>query len=181
MKEVELRLITELMKDSRRSDRELARALLVSQPTITRKRRKLEKEGYIKEYTMIPDWQKLGYQLMAFTLVNMKDCMTTDDAKESGLQYLTDMHNKAPNEAVFFQRGIGANHSGIVVSFHKEYSEYLKLRDFMRGHPFVDPSRVTSFIVDLNDEVQYRSLTFSTIANHLLTLAKKPVLQEVKL
>ena len=64
MKDVELRLISELMKNSRRSDRELAKATGVSQPTISRMIKKLEKERIIKEYTMIPDFVKLGYEIM---------------------------------------------------------------------------------------------------------------------
>lgn len=60
MKNVELKLISELMKNSRRSYRELAKAVGVSQPTVSRTLKKLEKEGYIKEYTMIPDFLKLG-------------------------------------------------------------------------------------------------------------------------
>jgi len=59
MKNVEWKLISELMKDSRRSDRELAQAIGVSQPTVSRTIKKLEKEGYIKEYTIIPDFHKL--------------------------------------------------------------------------------------------------------------------------
>ncbi|MFZ0965605.1 MAG: Lrp/AsnC family transcriptional regulator, partial [Candidatus Bathyarchaeia archaeon] len=60
MKKVELNLISELMKNSRQSDRNLAKVIGVSQPTVTRIRNKLEKEGYIREYTMIPDFSKLG-------------------------------------------------------------------------------------------------------------------------
>jgi DNA-binding Lrp family transcriptional regulator len=44
VKDAELKLISELMKDSRRSDRELAKAVGVSQPTISRMIRKLEKD-----------------------------------------------------------------------------------------------------------------------------------------
>jgi DNA-binding Lrp family transcriptional regulator len=71
MKEVERKLISELMKNSRRSDRQLARAVGVSQPTVSRLIKKLEKQGYIREYTMIPDFAKLGYELMAITLAKM--------------------------------------------------------------------------------------------------------------
>ena len=60
MKEIELKLISELMKNSRRSDRDLAKAIGTSQPTVSRMIGKLEKEGIIKEYTMIPDFGKLG-------------------------------------------------------------------------------------------------------------------------
>ena len=45
MKDVELKLISELMKNSRRSDRELAKTIGVSQPTVSRLIRKLEKNG----------------------------------------------------------------------------------------------------------------------------------------
>lgn len=83
LKDVELRLISELMKNSRRSDRELSKQMRVSQPTVTRLRNKLEKEGYIKEYTMIPDWQKIGYQLMAFTLVKLKGSSNDKDMEKS--------------------------------------------------------------------------------------------------
>ncbi|NWF87116.1 winged helix-turn-helix transcriptional regulator [Candidatus Bathyarchaeota archaeon] len=72
MKEVELKLISELMKNSRRSDRDLAKAIGVSQPTVTRVRSRLEKEGYVKEYTMIPDFSRLGYEIPALTFINSK-------------------------------------------------------------------------------------------------------------
>ena len=53
MRELDLKVISELMKNSRLSDRELSKKIGVSQPTITRTRSKLEKTGYIKEYTML--------------------------------------------------------------------------------------------------------------------------------
>jgi DNA-binding Lrp family transcriptional regulator len=48
LKDVELKLLSELLKDSRRSDRELAKVVGVSQLTVTRVRSKLEKSGVIK-------------------------------------------------------------------------------------------------------------------------------------
>lgn len=178
LKDIELNLISELMKNSRRSDIALAQALGVTQPTVSMTRRRLEKIGLIKEYTMILDWRQLGYQLMAFTLVSMKDCAPFDGNTDLPMK---EMHEKAPSDIVFFQRGIGDNYSGIVVSFHREYADYLKLRDFLATHQFVTVSGVSSFIVDLNDEVHYRDLTFSTIAKHLLTLNKKAEDQQPQL
>jgi DNA-binding transcriptional MocR family regulator len=52
LKNTETGLISELMKNSRRSDRQLAKALNVSQPTVTRTMTKLEREGIIKEHTL---------------------------------------------------------------------------------------------------------------------------------
>ena len=63
MRKIEWKLISELMKNSRRSDRDLAKVIGKSQPTVTRTRTRLEKQGYIKEYTMLPDFQKLGFEI----------------------------------------------------------------------------------------------------------------------
>lgn len=44
LKDVDYKIISELMKDSRISDRKLAKAVGVSQPTVSRKRALLQKE-----------------------------------------------------------------------------------------------------------------------------------------
>jgi DNA-binding Lrp family transcriptional regulator len=67
------------MKNSKNSDRELAKIIGVSQPTITRTRSRLEKEGHIKEYTMIPDFKKLGFELMSINLAKMKKEPTEEE------------------------------------------------------------------------------------------------------
>ena len=61
----------ELLKNSKESDRKLARKLGVSQPTITRTRNKLEREGFIRSYTIFPNWRKLGFEILALTFVKM--------------------------------------------------------------------------------------------------------------
>jgi DNA-binding Lrp family transcriptional regulator len=68
LKDTELKVISELMKNSRRSDRELAKAIGASQPTVSRIIKKLEKEKIIEEYTMIPNFSKLGYKILALPL-----------------------------------------------------------------------------------------------------------------
>jgi len=78
LKEIELRLISELLKGSRRSDRDLAKRLGVLQPTVTRTRSRLEKEGIIKEYTIVPDFASLGFQLMSFTFLKLKEPLSNE-------------------------------------------------------------------------------------------------------
>jgi DNA-binding Lrp family transcriptional regulator len=50
MKTIDYKLLWELMKNSRNSDRQLARSLGTSQPTVTRRRTILEK-SFIEGYT----------------------------------------------------------------------------------------------------------------------------------
>ena len=68
MKEIlKRKLLAELLKNSRRSDRQLARVLDSSQPTITRTRQKIEREGIVRSYTFIPDWRKLHGMVKGWT------------------------------------------------------------------------------------------------------------------
>jgi DNA-binding Lrp family transcriptional regulator len=172
LKDIELRLVSELMKNSRRSDRELAKAIGVSQPTVTRTRARLEKEGVIKEYTTIPDFQKLGYALAAITLGNVKEEFrepkTLDEARR---KFVQSFHERA-FEVILDERGMGMGYDGIIVSFHRNYSEFVKFKRWVANMLFIDAQRVDSFIIDLNDTVHHRYLTFSYLAEHLTQTSK---------
>ena len=72
MKKNEMRLLVELIKNCSRSDRKLAKVLGTSQPTVTRMRNKLAKEGFIQEFTVIPDFVKMGFEIVAVTLTKTK-------------------------------------------------------------------------------------------------------------
>lgn len=121
-----LRLLKEMLRNSKRSDREIARILGVSQPTITRTRAQLEKE-YIKTYTVIPDFAKLSYQILAFTFIKIKSYPSADEA-EKIVQHAAEWTNEHPN-IIFAADGEGCGKDIIMVSFHKNYSRY---SDFMR-------------------------------------------------
>jgi len=173
LKDIETRLIAELLKNSRRSDRELSKVLRTSQPTVTRARRKLEKEGYLREYTVIPDFNKVGFQLAAFILVRMKTNLTAEELEKARQISMKDMIEKAPDEIVLFERGMGGAYDGIIVSFHKNYSDYSRIIERIKEYPFVDASATLSFLIDLNEKTHYRCFTFSTLAKYLLTMQKQ--------
>jgi hypothetical protein len=80
------------------------------------------------------------------------------------------MKGKAPPDGiVLFCRGMGGGYSGVIISFHKSYSDYVNLINRAKEYPFVDASGTVNFIIDLNDPIEYRNLTFSTLARSLLT------------
>jgi Lrp/AsnC family transcriptional regulator for asnA, asnC and gidA len=83
MKDIELKLVSELMKNSRRSDRELARTLGISQPTVTRIRTRLEKEGFVKEYTMIPGFSKLGFSIISIVFARFREPISERKIEEA--------------------------------------------------------------------------------------------------
>jgi DNA-binding Lrp family transcriptional regulator len=168
MKEAELKLIAELLKNSRRSDRDLAKNIGISQPTVTRIRTKLEKEGYIKEYTIIPDFAKLGYELLAMTFIKFSRMYTPDEVQKTK-KSLSEILANGPLEIISIDRGRGLGCQGVFISLHRNYSSYMRLEEWIRQTISSDISDIQSFLVCLNDHVHYRYFTFNTVAKHLLT------------
>lgn len=164
LKETYLRILSELMKNSRVSDREVSKKLGISQPTVSRIRGRLSKEGYIKEYTVIPDFTKLGYSIMALTFPKVKP-LPKDKLEEAQRTSLKDML-AGPSEIILFERGMGAKFDGVIVSLHKDYASYARLLRRARDYPFVESC--ATLLIDLNDKIHYRSLTLSTFADQII-------------
>ena len=168
MKDSELKLISELMKSSRRSDREIGKAVGVSQPTVSKTITKLEKGGNIKEYTMIPDFRKLGFEIMAITFSTF---LHEPTRQELGAlrRVARELEKENPRAVLMAANGMGLGFNRVFISFHENYSSYLKTISLIKQVPNVDTSHVESFVVSLADEKHYQPLTFSVIAKYLQT------------
>jgi len=117
MKKTMEKLLLELLRDSKRSDRKIAKILGVSQPTITRMRKRLVDEKVIREFTVVPDLVKMGYEIMAISLVKKKGAITEVD--EENLKWMM----KFPN-IIFVANAEGMGKNGVMISLHKNYTEY---------------------------------------------------------
>jgi len=115
MKKRMLKLLFELMKNSKRSDREIAKIIGVSQPTITRMRQRLEKKAIV-EYTVIPDWKELGFEIMAFTFLKA--------SRQQGLVEKAREWSKKNPSVVFASGGEGMGMDGAMISFHRNFSDF---------------------------------------------------------
>jgi len=167
LKDVELKLIAELIKNSRRSDRELAKQLHVSQPTVTRIRDKIEKEGIIREYTIIPDFAELGYQMASVTFAKLKEPPSGKTFEDVGRQ-ARELEKENPSPTIVAMMGIGCNADYVGVAFHKTYSEYAQYMSYLREFPHVKVDKIKSFVINLSDKGHFRYLTFSVFADYLL-------------
>jgi len=163
MKELEMKLISELMKNSRRSDRELAKAVGVSQPTVSRTIDKLKKEGKIREFTMIPDFKQLGYNIMAVTFLGKQEPENETERTE-----LLNGVNKMERETFICNlcvvNGIGLQKGRMVINLFKDYSTYMENLRVIKALPNVDADEVESFLVDLNDFRNFRILSMAQLA-----------------
>jgi DNA-binding Lrp family transcriptional regulator len=166
MKDVELKLISELMKNSRRSDRELAKVLGVSQPTVSRTIKRLEKEGYIKEYTIVPDFLKLGYQIMGVTLIKRSEPADKDTSTETRKK-VAETERRNPHANLMAVNGVGLGKDRLFTTLYEDYSAYSKAIELTKTLPDIEVRGVESFLVDLNDQTNYRVLSMAAIAHHL--------------
>jgi DNA-binding Lrp family transcriptional regulator len=169
LKDVDLKLISELMKNSRRSDRDLARALGVSQPTVTRVRTRLEREGMIREYTVVPDYARLGFEIASITFARLNEPMS-QEAIEQIRETTKEREKKNPAATILAMNGIGCDAERVVVALHKDYSEFTEFLRFVKQFPEVKVDELKSFIIDLSDKTHFRSLTFSVLADRVLTM-----------
>jgi len=157
-----LRLVSEMLKNSKKSDRELAGILGVSQPTVSRTRARIEKE-YIKTYTIIPDFEKLGYQIMAFTFAKTK---AHPDVSAEISRKSKEWVSKRPN-VIFGADGEGLGKDLVLISFHKKYSAYA---EFMRSFAmdlgnYVD--NFESFLVSIGAGYKLRDFDLKYLADDI--------------
>lgn len=139
------KLLYELIRNSRRSDRDLAKILRFSQPTVTRTRKTLEDEKYILQYTALPDFAKLGFEIVAFTFIEW-----LQEENERGEQHLKLL--KRDPTVIFAARGHGLDgKNSMIITLHKNYTNYsnfvVDLRS--RGLKTGAAQTMNSFIVPL--------------------------------
>ena len=127
-KELMIKTLFELIKNSKRSDREIARSLSLWQSTITRYRKTLEKEGMIREYTIIPNLKKMGYQVLVFLFVKRptrprKAIISPEVWNKKMKEWVND------SPEVIFSIGVTVEWDAVIVSLHrsiKSLDEYFK-------------------------------------------------------
>ena len=174
LKDIERKMLSELMKNSRRSDRELSKAIGTSQPTATRIRTKLEKEGFVKEYTAIPNFSKIGYDILSLTFIKL-------DVKRSlppqGIEEYREMHyqafSKEPNAILIIKRGMGLGYDAVIISLHQDYSSCDKFRTFIRQNMTDRITGIDTFLVNLEEEQNSIPLSFNLLATQMLSLIDK--------
>jgi len=151
MKKRMLKLLFELMKNSKRSDREIAKMIGVSQPTITRMRQRLEKTA-IAEYTVIPEWKELGFEIVAFTFIKAAKRPELDEkAREWAM--------KNPN-IIFAAGGEGMGMDCAMISFHRNFSDFSSFITNFRTAWAENLQDLQSFLMTTDGERMIKSLSF---------------------
>lgn len=147
LKSIDYKLLFELMRDSHRSDRQLAKTLGVSQPTITRRRSLLE-DNYLQGYTVIPKFSDIGFEIFALTFLRSKVKSQKGKAKEESIKKLKDWFLKFP-EVIGVSEGLGMGWDAVCLSLHKDFTGYTDLRREIESELSDLVMDCDSFIVNL--------------------------------
>ena len=143
-------LLRELIRNSKRSDRELARILGVSQPTLTRIRKRLEKENFILDYTIIPNMTKLGFEIVAFTFLNIDRYDPKTGELDSALGERAHKWVAHNAKIVFGAGGEGLEGKNcMVISVHRDFTDFTNFINDFRIQWASRIKEIDSFLVSL--------------------------------
>ncbi|MEM1658109.1 MAG: Lrp/AsnC family transcriptional regulator [Candidatus Jordarchaeales archaeon] len=164
--EVKRRLLFELIKCSRRSDKELSKIIGCTRATVYRRRKELEEEGLIKEYTVIPNLAKMGYEICAFIFLSWRE-YPSEDELVVGRKWLASLPN-----VLFCSAGEGLA-TNIIVSLHRNFADFSSFIDFLRRASQPKLDNLQFFIVSLTrgnsiyKDFSFRALTHENLGARL--------------
>jgi DNA-binding Lrp family transcriptional regulator len=170
LKGIDYKILAELIRNAKVSDRQLAKKIGISQPTVTRRRAGLEKD-LIAGYTAVPKWEKLGFQILAITLIKATKIFSSKEysnIREQGLDWLAKQPHIIMGGAC---EGMGMN--SFMISLHESFSDHskflLKLR--LEMGDFIDD--VHSVLVDLKETSRLKPLHLEYLADAKLLAATR--------
>ena len=70
--ELDRQILTELQRDARMANAELARRLNLSPPAVHARIRRLEEQGYVRGYTALLDRERLGFDMLCFIQISLQ-------------------------------------------------------------------------------------------------------------
>jgi DNA-binding Lrp family transcriptional regulator len=72
MDEIDVALLQALQVDGRITNAELARRLNLSPPAVHARLRRLDEQGYVRQYVALLDREKLGYDMLCFVNISLQ-------------------------------------------------------------------------------------------------------------
>jgi DNA-binding Lrp family transcriptional regulator len=165
LKNLELRLVSELLKDARRSDRELAKVLGVSQPTVSRTISRLRDQGIIKTHTVIADFRRLGIELVAFTFGVWSPEKLRSIPEDERVEKAKKFFAEHPN-VIFASSGQGLGKGRVVVTVHKDYSDYIEFMGQAQAE-WAGMVDLASFLISLDSDVSPFPFSLRNLGKYL--------------
>ena len=163
LKNIDFKILGALMQNAKISDRQMAKQIGVSQPTVTRRRARLEREA-LDGYTAIPKWEMLGYTILALTFVKTKSLLAPEQTRQTAYAKAVKWMHRHP-KIIYAAHCRGLGWDAFMMSVHKDYQD---LDAFMREHnaelgPLLDNSE--TMMVNLADERTIKPMHLKYLAD----------------
>ncbi len=143
--ELDSKILKEYLEDARLSCREVARRIGTSTATVLARLRRLEEEGVIKRYSVVLDYERLGYNVTAITEIVVSKGRLLEMEKEIAM---------LPNTlAVYDVTGVT---DAIVVSKFRGMDELSRFTKRLLSLPYVE--RTNTHIVLASVKEDFRLL-----------------------
>ncbi|MEM3462719.1 MAG: Lrp/AsnC family transcriptional regulator [Candidatus Bathyarchaeia archaeon] len=139
--ELDLKILAELLRDSRLSFRQIAKRVGSSVGTVLSRVRRMEKEGVIKGYTAILDHEKLGYQLTAITELTVSRGKLLEVEREVA---------KLPNACAVYD--VTGDVDAIVIAKFKKREDLSKFTKGLLALPFVERTNTHVILTTVKED-----------------------------
>jgi DNA-binding Lrp family transcriptional regulator len=127
---------------------------------------KLEKEGVIREYTMIPDFGKLGFQLMSLVTTKELEMIKKNETPEAW-RAAREAAKRAPVPFLFVLSTKPSEADTTACALHESYPDYTTYVKGVKANPLVHMESVKGFIAKTDLKEHFIPLTLSVVANYI--------------
>jgi len=141
--DVDRKILNELMRDSRKSYRAIARRAGVAVGTALNRIRRLEKNGVIKGYTALLDHEKLGYQLTVLAEITVS---------KGKLLEMEAAISKLPNTTAVYDV-TGMTDALVIAKFHSR-EELSKFTKSLLSMPFIDRTNTHVVLTTVKEDLR---------------------------
>ena len=141
--DVDRKVLTELLRDCRRSYRSIARRAGISVGTVLTRIRRLEEAGVIKGYSAVLDHEKLGYQLTVLAEITVS---------KGKLLEMEEAISRLPNTcAVYDVTGLT---DAVVLAKFRSREELSKFTKNLLSMPFIDRSNTHVVLTTVKEDLR---------------------------
>jgi len=141
--DVDRKILSELLRDCRRSYRSLARRAGISVGTVLSRIRRLEKAGIIKGYSALLDHEKLGYQLTVIAEITVL---------KGKLLEMEEAIGKLSNTCAVYDV-TGLTDALVIAKFHSR-EELSKFTKNLLSMPFVDRTNTHVVLTTIKEDLR---------------------------
>jgi len=141
--EVDRKILTELLRDCRRSYRSIARRAGISVGTVLSRIHRLEKAGVIKGYSALLDHEKLGYQLTILAEITVS---------KGKLLEMEEAIGKLPNTCAVYD--VTGSTDALVLAKFRSREELSRFTKSLLSMPFVDRSNTHVVLTTVKEDLR---------------------------